>query len=132
MQIFLASYFEEEYHGPGRRIGVSPGKPNNLDYDCDFMFKHLSPGDLYWDYHKNKNNDYETASKTFTSEYRKQLDEFKKEVINAANQEEKDPQSILPFEDGDTLLTWEKRGNVSYRTAIAQCLLDLGYDVEEY
>lgn len=131
MQIVLASYFEEDNHGEGRKIGVSPGKPNNLDYECEFVFEPFSPGDLYWDYHKNKKEDYEHAGEVFVNAYREQLDSFVQEATEEAQKQGKDIIDILPFKDGDTLLSWEKKGNMSYRAMLADYLRDLGYEVEE-
>ena len=56
MKIFLASFWEPEAHGPGRKIGISPSKPKNLadecGYDCTLCHDWLSPEDVYWDYFK--------------------------------------------------------------------------------
>lgn len=131
MKIVLASYFEQDNHGEGRKIGVSPGKPDTIDYECEFQFEPFSPGDLYWDYHKNKRDDYEGAGKAFVEGYRAQLEEFVEELTSEAESQGKTPIDILPFEDGDTLLTWEKKGNTSYRSMLADYLRDIGYDVEE-
>jgi len=131
MQIVLASYFEEDNHGPGRKIGVSPGKPTSIDYECESMFEPFSPGQLYWDYHQNKKNDYDSAGEIFSSGYRAQLDGFVKDAQSRADAEGKSVLEVLPFKDGDTLLTWEKKGNTSYRAMLADFLRDLGYEVEE-
>ncbi len=131
MQIVLASYFEEDNHGLGRKIGVSPGKPSNLDYECEMVFEPFSPGDLYWDYHKNKKDDYDAAGEVFVEGYRKKLDEFMNSLSEEAQNQGKDLIEILPFEEGDTLLSWEKKGNVSYRAMLADYLRDIGYEVEE-
>jgi hypothetical protein len=36
---------------------------------------------------------------------------------------------LLPFNDGDTLLSWEREGHTSYRPLVADCLKKLGYKV---
>ncbi|MHA2067310.1 MAG: hypothetical protein ACXABY_23325, partial [Candidatus Thorarchaeota archaeon] len=59
MILVLASYWEPENHGPGRKIGISPSKPRNLEeecgYECDLLYEALSPDDsTYYDYHENK------------------------------------------------------------------------------
>ena len=131
MQIVLASYFEEDNHGSGRKIGVSPGKPQNLDYDCESVFEPFSPGDLYWDYHKNKKEDYEQAGQIFSEGYRAKLDAFVESAQAKADEEGVSVLEVLPFKDGDTLLSWEKKGNTSYRAMLADYLRELGYDVEE-
>jgi len=143
MLIVLASYFEPEHHGDGRKIGVSPGKPkpSQIDqacedkgvesYECDSLFKPLSPGDFYWDYMRDKKLNYKEAGRTFRESYSKQLDKFAEGVREKADKEGKDVLEVLPFKDGDTLLSWERNGHMSYRTMLADTLRDLGYDVEE-
>ncbi len=131
MQIVLASYFEEDNHGSGRKIGISPGKPGNLNYNCDSMFEPFSPGQLYWDFHKNKKDDYEGAGEVFSSGYREKLNEFVEMVNAEAKDKGISPLEVLPFKDGDTLLSWEKAGHTSYRTMLADFLRELGYEVEE-
>jgi hypothetical protein len=95
-------------------------------YDCSIVFEPLSPGDLYFDYHKMKKVDADKAGVDFTEGYRKQLTNFVNEVKAKGPAEE-----VLPFKEGDTLLTWELRGNTSYRTIVAEFLQELGYAVEE-
>lgn len=131
MKIFLASYFETDNHGPGRKIGISPSKPNDLSYDCDFLFKQISPGQLYWDYHKNKKTDAQAAADIFNEQYENQLKNLFNEAILEAKNQNKTIFEILPFKDGDTLLSWEKKGNISYRTTLAGYLREIGYEVEE-
>jgi hypothetical protein len=147
MLIVLASYFEPENHGTGRKIGISPGKkpkqeqidqrceekgvePYSID-DCAAVFRPISPGDYYWDYMRDKKSDYKEAGRIFRESYSKQLDEFAEGVREKADKEGKDVFEILPFKDGDTLLSWEHKGHMSYRTMLADTLRDLGYDVEE-
>jgi hypothetical protein len=48
-----------------------------------------------------------------------------------AESQNKTVQEILPFKDGDTLLSWELKGNLSYRSSVANTLRELGYEVEE-
>jgi|SRR5690606_6036995 len=131
MKLILASYFEEDNHGHGRKIGVAPSKPKDLPYDCDFVFSHLSPEDLYWEYHKNKKNDPELAGKIFVENFEAKLKDFSNAVVKEAEEKGISNLEVLPFKDGDTLLSWEKGGHTSFRTHIAACLRELGYEVEE-
>ena len=131
MKIYLASYFEEENHGPGRKIGVSPGKPDSIDYECEQVHRGLGPEDIYWEYHKLKKSDPDKASEYFNKEYEAKLQKFVDEVKKAANQQNTTVFKLIGFEDGDTLLSWEKAGNTSFRTTLAEYLRKLGYDVTE-
>ena len=143
MLIVLASYFEPENHGSGRKIGVSPGKPKLEQiekaceekgvepYECEFLYKKLSPGDYYWDYMRDKKGDYKKAGEVFRESYARQLEQFADDVREKAEQEGKDVLDVLPFQEGDTLLSWEHKGHMSYRAMLADTLRDLGYDVEE-
>lgn len=126
----MASYFQEDHHGSGRKIGISPGKPENA-CECEFRFPPLDPGQIYWDYHKYKKDDPEMAGQAFVEAYRKQCEEFVAGVKKNADEEGKSVQEILPFQDGDTLLSWELKGNMTYRAIAAEYLRELGYDVEE-
>lgn len=141
MKIFTASFFDPETHGPGRKIGISPSKPKNLldeqGYDCDFSYEGLSPEQIYWDYYKAKKaagDDEELllkAAEDFNENYKKRLQLFKEEVDKAAKESNQSVFDIIGLEEGDTLLSWERSGNVTFRTQTANFLRDLGYDVEE-
>jgi hypothetical protein len=136
MQIVLASYFEPDNHGAGRKIGISPGKPKNLPdehgYDCDLVYAALAPNDNdYWDYHKQKKQDPETASKTFVSSYRAKLRQLVEQLRKTAEEEGKTVEEVIGLQDGDTLLSWELGGHTTYREITAEYLRELGYDVEE-
>lgn len=149
MLIVLAGYFQPENHGPGRKIGISTGKPRNLyekGYECDLVMDSLAPnGDDYWAYQDAKKQakkveatDNEEAARimrdaadAFVSSYKNKLDSLKETVLEMATNENKTPQEVLPLQDGDTLLSWENAGHTSYRTILAEYLRELGYDVEE-
>lgn len=126
MRLVLASYFEQENHGEGRKIGISSGKPKDLPYECNLLCEELSPGQAYFDYHRNKKTDPENAATIFTETFQAQLDALMKRV------EEEGLSEVLPeFEDGDTLLSWEKSGHLSYRAMVAKTLRKLGFEVIE-
>lgn len=132
MKLILASFFEEENHGPGRKIGICPKKPtSDSASESDFVFRPLDPGQLYWDYHKYKKDDPKMAGEAFVEAYRKQCEEFVSDVKMKAEKDSVSIFDILPFKDGDTLLTWEKKGSTSYRAIAAEYLRELGYDVTE-
>lgn len=131
IRIVLASYFEPDYHGPGRKIGISPQKPNSA-VDCDFVFHDLSPGkDEYFQYHKEKKIDIKSASDNFNNHINFKLNNFLEEVKKAAENEGISVFEVLPFQDGDTLLSWERKGNLTYRDKVALVLRELGYEVIE-
>lgn len=127
IKIVTASYFETENHGSGKKYGISPSKPNGSD--CDLKFEYLSPEELFWEYRANKSN--ENAGKIFVEKFKEKLDNFKKDVLKSAKEENKTVFELLPFESGDTLLSWENKGNLTYRRLVAQTLRDLGYEVIE-
>ena len=129
MKLYLASFFQEEFHGPGRKIGIAVAKPK--ESDCDLVFDPFAPeADSYWNYHKAKHSDPEAGIK-FVEAYEKRLETFCKQVEKDAQEQGKSPIELLPFEDGDSLLSWEHNGNVSYRAHLAEYLRRLGYEVEE-
>jgi len=131
MKIVLASYFEEENHGSGRKIGISPSKPQNLSYECQFVHRDFSPEDLYWDYNRDKKVDIESAAARFIEGYKEKLDRFFSELDNASKKLGKSKFEILGLMDGDTLLSWERKGNTSYRSILAEFLREIGYEVIE-
>ncbi len=136
MKLVLASYFQPEFHGPGKKIGISPGKPNNLmgqyRYDCESVFEPFTPSaDVYWEYQKKKRVDPEGAGKAFRDAYRDKLESVIKKAKEIAEASNCELLEVVPFEDGDTLLTWEHKGHTTYRTMLAEYLREIGYEVEE-
>lgn len=130
MKLYLASYLEPMFHGPGIKYGIATTKPNNLDISGG-MFKFLTPTDeLISIYREKQLEDQIEAANYFNSEFKVYLNKFENEVKQAAISENKQPHELLPFKDGDTLLSWEKAENTSYRPLVAKCLRNLGYDVE--
>lgn len=130
MKIVLASFFEEENHGPGRKIGVCPSKPKDLPYECPSVMRFLSPdSESFFRYHKEKQINPE-AGKTFVDEYKAKLDQVFAEAKEQAEKEEKTIQDIFQLKEGDTLLTWERKGNTSFRQILAEYLENAGYDIE--
>lgn len=124
MKLVMASYFEPETYGEGRKIGITTGKPR--DTKCDFRFDALDPGQLYFDYKKDI-----ITGQEFVEKYREQCEGFVEEVRKTASAEGKDVFDILPFEEEDNLLSWEHSGHLTFRTIAAEYLRELGYDVVE-
>lgn len=141
MKIYTASFWEPEVHGSGRKICIAPSAPRNLKeeagYECEFIHDYLSPGDVYWNYHKSKkeaDGDAELlkqAGETFVKDYQARLEEFKKDLQEKVENTGKTIEELIGFQEGDTLLSWERGGNTTFRTHTAECLRSLGYDVEE-
>jgi hypothetical protein len=137
MKIYTSSYFETELHGPGRKIGISPSKPKNLEYECDICHEYLSPENVYWDYHKAKKAAGEDealvkkAGENFVVNYVNRLAEFKADLEKESKATGQSIQDLIGLEDGDTLLSWEHSGHLTFRTHTAEFLRELGYDVEE-
>lgn len=129
MVIYLSSFFDESTHGPGRKIGVCPSKPKNLDYECELVFAEFSPEQLYWDYLKERREDPEGALLKFTTAYTNKLESFFKNLGEIITEKGCTVQEILPFKDGDTLLSWEKNSDMSFRGILGEFLSYNGYNV---
>lgn len=129
MKLYLASFLEVHNFGPGRVIGIANGnKPDHVE--CSLVFTPLIPTQqLSQTYNKMSLKDPEGASKHFVTEFQKQLDEFYSEVVNSSEEENVTPQEILPFEDGDSICSWERAAYTNYRRLIAPYLEKLGYEV---
>jgi hypothetical protein len=141
MKIYLASYFEPENHGPGRKIGISPSKPKDLEetkgYECQYRYLFLSPEDIYWDYHKERRSAQDDkeklaqAGKNFEKSYRDRLSDFEQQVRAVSEATGKTVFEVIELEDGDTLLSWENNGHMTFRSITAECLRSLGYETQE-
>lgn len=139
--LYTASYWEPEVHGSGRKIGISPSKPKNLQdecgYDCPICHEFLSPENLYWDYNKAKkaaDGDEVLTKKAgddFVIGYKNRLQDFKAALEEESKRTNQSIQQLIGFEDGDTLLSWERGGHTSFREIAAAFLRELGYEVIE-
>ena len=126
MKLYLASFFQPENHGPGRLIAISSDLPHDIKGQA--IFKPFAPNeDVLKTYRKEQLDDQVKASNKFVSSYKDQLNSFVEELKKTAGD---DPQSTLPFKDGDTLASWEREGFTSYRKILAGYLQELGYEVE--
>lgn len=129
MKLYLASFLEPHNFGPGRIIGIANGdKPDHLE--CELVFKELIPNiEIMKEYRTLYLKDRKKASANFINGLTKQLDQFLEDVLNECKKENKTPMELLPFEDGDTLGSWERKAFTNYRVLIAPYLEKLGYEV---
>lgn len=127
--LHLASYWEKQNHGPGKLIGITWNKPE--DVKSDGLFAQFTPKKEFLDaYKKEKLDNPEKAGSDFISKYSQQLDEFVVELEKMSQEQGIAVDALLPFEDGDTLASWERQGYSNYRTILASYLVKLGYKVE--
>lgn len=129
MKIYLTSFLESNNFGPGRMIGIANGnKPNYIK--CDLIFKELIPSnEIMLSYNKECFKNAKKASKSFITNFTGQLDRFYTDVVSSAKEEKVTPQELLPFEEGDSLGSWERKEYTNYRKLIAPYLEKLGYEV---
>jgi hypothetical protein len=126
--LYLASYRETHNHGPGRKLAITDSKPNEFEVTAAFP-PFIPSGAMIEEYKSKQWINQEEAVKAFVAGYTEQLTCF---FIEAQHDAEKDGvtlQEILPFQDGDTLLFWERKGYRSYRTILATFLINAGYNV---
>lgn len=126
MKLYLASFFEPDNYGPGRKISVATGVPKDIKVNSSF--DPLVPEGMR-EYYRERNNDMKAAGEKFEISYNAQLDKLYKNLVEDAKNENKEIKELLPFQDGDTLLSWEKSGNTSYRLLLNDFLKKLGYEV---
>jgi hypothetical protein len=153
MKIYLASYFQPQYHGTGRRIGITPDLPPSLekevDYDCKKCYPAISPDKSAmiayyqdrnaikeaagggWDFNDEQKEAYKLAGERFSSAYREKLEAFVTELKKQAEETKQSVFELSGLNDNDTLLSLEKKGNKSFREITAEYLRRLGFDVVE-
>lgn len=122
MKITFASFLQPENFGAGRLIGLVRGKkPRNIDIKLQW-----EPGipseDLLNTYQEERMVNPEIAVDKFVAGYRAQLDDIFKDMTE-------ENRSSLPFQDGDTLISWERAERSNYRKILAEYLEKLGYEV---
>lgn len=128
MKLFLASFLQKENFGPGDIIGICNDKPR--DFEVKKQFKYfIPPQDLINTYYNLLTTDKEFAAEIFVSGYQTHLDKVTAEIIVEAEKMNVSPCQVLPFNDGDTLCSWERKQNTNYRKILAPYLERLGYDV---
>lgn len=69
------------------------------------------------------------AAENFINGFRDQLNDFVNKVIKYAAEFHKTPIELLPFQESDTLVSWERKANNNYRGLVAEALEKLGYEV---
>ena len=132
MKLFLASFLERDNFGPGKVIAIIDPRGNNKpdDIKCDSFFKPFTPSaELVDSYQGMRGNDPAGAADMFTSTYTDQLESFFKEVSEDAEKEGKTIQDLLPFKNGDTLVSWERGAFTNYRRILGPILEKMGYIV---
>lgn len=129
MKLYLASFLEPDNFGPGRVIGIVNGdKPSHVK--CDTQFTHFTPKQELTDtYNDMAVSDPKNAGKQFVQNFTSQLNEFTNEVLTEVQSSGKTAQELLPFNDGDTLASWEREHFTNYRSLITPFLKKLGYEV---
>jgi len=126
--LYFASYRETQNHGSGKKIAIATSKPDETKIDG--AFKPFVPlQEITDEYRRLQLEDQKKASDFFVSNYKKQLDDFFYEIKESATKQEKTVQDILPFQDGDTFLTWERYGYTSIRPMLSSYLEKEGYKI---
>jgi uncharacterized protein YeaO (DUF488 family) len=127
MKIYLASFYEQKNHGPGRKISVVKSPKGQK---VDGVLEYLSPSENIIEGYKNlQQSDQKLAAEFFVSSYKEQLDNFIDELRKTAEEERSTMMEQLPLKNGDTLLSWERHEYTNYRSILAEYLMDIGYEV---
>jgi hypothetical protein len=126
--LYLASYNEPWHHGPGRKLAITDSKPDKFEISAAFP-SFIPAGNMIDDYKTKQRINQEEAGKEFVEKYTEQLTIFFIEAQHDAEKEGKPIQELLPFQDGDTLLFWERKGYTSYRVILSQFLIGAGYNI---
>lgn len=115
--------------GNGRKISITYGsKPHNISVSS--IFEPFAPStDLINEYNSLRTSEPEKASKLFISSYTKQLESFFANLDKEANEAKCSMVELLPFKDGDTLCSWERKEFTNFRKILAPFLERAGYEV---
>lgn len=139
MKLYLASMLEPENFGDGKVYAIAKTKPMTLNVIG--LYSHLTPPDELIAKYKEMQLDYDQnipetvtaaqkkASNYFNTAFYEQLKSFLMDLNKAAKEENKKMMELLPFEEGDTLVSWEKEGNSNYRGTVGGLLKKIGYEV---
>ena len=128
MKIYFASYLEPENCGPGKKYAIASSKPEN--FEVDGKVSYLTPTDNLIENYKNKQlNDQKEAADYFNKEFYNELKSVYINLKNQAKEQNKTEMELLPFKDGDTLLSWERDGFANYRGTVAGLLKKIGYEI---
>ena len=131
MKIWLASILEPENFGTHRVISIAYSEPRLTK--TIGVFEPFIPLQKCQDqYKKEKDINFEKAKSEFIENYSKQLNDLFQDLQTKSLIENKDIINLLPFEDGDTLVSWERQENYNYRSIVSKFLEKCGYEVELY
>lgn len=129
MKLFLASFMQKENFGKGNIIGITTGsKPRDIVVKERYL-PLTPPQDLLDEYYKMLEIDPKQAGENFTNRYTAQCEKFVTDILEVAAKDGKTAIEILPFEDGDTLCSWERSQYTNYRKILAPFLEKLGFEV---
>ncbi len=130
---------EPDNFGSGKVYAITRTKPPELIVAG--LYSHLTPKNEYIETYKKMQLDYseqtpealneaqKKASVYFNTAFYGQLKSFLMDLNKAAKEENKTMMELLPFEDGDTLVSWEKFEYTNYRGSVAGVLRKIGYEV---
>lgn len=128
MKIYFASFLEPENCGPGKKYAISHSKPDN--FEVDGKVSYLTPTEDSLENYKIKQlEDQKTAADFFNKAFYERLKAVLIKLKSQAKAENKTEMELLPFKNGDTLLSWEREGNSNYRGTVAGLLKKIGYEV---
>lgn len=128
MKIYFSSFLEPENCGPGKKYAITTTKPE--DFEVNGKVAYLTPGDDLIENYKNKQlSDQKEAADYFNKAFYEQLKSVFIKLKNQSLETGISMIELLPFEDGDTLLSWEREGNSNYRGTVAGLLKKIGYEV---
>ena len=129
MKLYLASFMEKHNFGKGEVISITHStKPRDIVVQSIYL-PFTPPAALIKKYNEMKVSSQKEAGEMFEQTYRKQLEDFYRDAAVTANQEGKSIQELLPFNDGDTLCSWERSAYTHYRKTLAPVLREMGYEV---
>ncbi len=128
MKIHFASFLEPENCGSGRKYAITHSKPD--DFEVDGKVLYLTPTeDLLENYKIKQLEDQKSAADYFNKAFYEQLKSVYIKLKTQGKEQNKTEIELLPFKDGDTLLSWEREGNSNYRGTVAGLLKKIGYEV---
>lgn len=118
-KIFFASFLEPDNFGPGRLISLTRGrKPRFLVVKLQWPLG-IPSDSILAEYNSQKESDPSGAASRFIAAYKSQLQDSLQDIRI----------DDLPFENGDTLLSWERASRNNYRKILAEYFQELGYEV---
>ncbi len=128
MKIYLASFQEPHNFGPGKLISLAYARPQYIN--TVGVFEPLAPPvDLIKSYNDLREKNDPSAATSFIAAYKNQLETFASKIKFIAREKKKNTKDLLFFEDGDSLLSWERENFSNFRYLVKPVLEDLGYEV---